>query len=176
MDLESLKYPIGKYQVEEASDKASVNKWIKEIETLPKKLKAAVKGFNARQLNTPYRPEGWTVRQVIHHIADSHMNAYIRFKLALTEDKPMVKPYDEKLWSELPDINLVDVKVSLDLIKALHKKWSTLLKELDENDLNREFIHPESGTKKLRETIGNYAWHGNHHLGHITSLKERLKW
>ena len=176
MDLESLKYPIGKYRVEEASDKASVNKWIKEIETLPKKLKAVVKGFNSRQLNTPYRPEGWTVRQVIHHIADSHMNAYIRFKLALTEDKPMVKPYDEKLWSELPDINLVDVKVSLDLIKSLHLKWSTLLRELDENDLNREFIHPESGTKKLRETIGHYAWHGNHHLAHITSLKLRMKW
>jgi uncharacterized damage-inducible protein DinB len=176
MNLEELMYPIGKYQVVEAADKASVNKWIKEIETLPKRLKAAVKGFNARQLNTPYRPEGWTVRQVIHHIADSHMNAYIRFKLTLTEDKPVVKPYDEKLWSELPDINLADVKVSIDLIKALHIKWSTLLKELDENDLNREFIHPESGTKNLRETIGHYAWHGNHHLAHIISLKQRMKW
>lgn len=176
MDLESLKYPIGRNRVEEAADKASVNKCIKEIETLPKKLKAAANGLNTRQLNTPYRPEGWTVRQVIHHIADSHMNAYIRFKLALTEDKPIIKPYDEKLWAELPDTNSVDIQVSLDLIKTLHTRWSALLKQLNDKDLSKEFIHPESGTKNLKETICHYAWHGNHHLAHITSLKQRMNW
>ena len=172
MDLEKLKYPIGKFQIDEVIDRALVDKWIKEIEALPLKLKDAIKGLNAKQLNTPYRPEGWTVRQVVHHLADSHMNAYIRFKLALTEDKPLIKPYDEKRWAELPDINSVSVDVSLDLIKALHSKWASLLKQLGDDDLNKEFIHPESGTKNLRETIGHYAWHGNHHLAQIVSFKK----
>lgn len=176
MNLESLKYPIGRYQVEEIIDYNTIAKWIKEIESLPKKLSNAISGLSAEQLSTQYRPEGWTLRQVIHHIADSHMNAYIRFKLALTEDKPMIKPYDEKLWAELPDNNIVDVQVSLDLINFLHTRWSALLKQLSDNDLNKEFIHPESGTKNLKETICHYAWHGNHHLAHITSLKERMKW
>jgi len=104
------------------------------------------------------------------------MNSYIRFKLALTENKPIVKPYDEKLWAELPDSKLVDVSVSLDLIKSLHKRWATLLKQLTEEELEKEFLHPESGMKNLKETICNYAWHGNHHLAHITSLKQRMSW
>jgi len=127
-------------------------------------------------LQTPYRPDGWTVQQVVHHIADSHMNAYIRFKLALTENNPLIKPYDEKLWAELPDSNLTDINVSLDLIKALHKRWTNLLKQLDEKELNKEFLHPESGMKKLKESISHYAWHGNHHLAHITSLRQRMNW
>jgi len=127
-------------------------------------------------LQTPYRPEGWTVQQLVHHIADSHMNAYIRFKLALTENKPIVKPYDEKLWAELPDSKLVDVSVSLDLIKSLHKRWTILLKQLTEEELEKEYLHPESGMKNLKETICHYAWHCNHHLAHITSLKQRMNW
>ena len=119
MDIEKLKYPIGRYQLEDKINKTSIDNWIKEIESLPEKLSDAVKGLSADQLQTPYRPDGWTIQQVIHHIADSHMNAYIRFKLALTENKPMVKPYDEKLWAELPDSKLVDINVSLDLIKSL---------------------------------------------------------
>jgi hypothetical protein len=176
MDLEKLKYPIGKYQLEDIIDKASIDRWIREIEMLPQKLSDAVKGLKPDQLLTPYRPDGWTVQQVIHHIADSHINAYIRFKLALTEDKPMIKPYVEKLWAELPDTKLVDINVSLDLIKSLHKRWTTLLRQLSEGELNKEFLHPESGMKNLKETVCNYAWHGNHHLAHITSLKERMNW
>jgi uncharacterized damage-inducible protein DinB len=176
MDLEKLKYPIGRYQLEDIIDKASIDKWIKEIELLPQKLSDAVNGLSADQLQTPYRPDGWSVQQVIHHIADSHMNACIRFKLTLTEDKPMVKPYDEKLWAELPDSNLVDILVSLDLIKSLHKRWTTLLNQLTEEELEKEYLHPESGMKDLKETICHYAWHGNHHLAHITSLKHRMKW
>lgn len=176
MDLEKLKYPIGKYQLEDIIDKASIDRWIREIEMLPQKLSDAVNGLSADQLQTPYRPDGWTVQQVIHHVADSHMNAYIRFKLALTEDKPMIKPYEEKLWAELPDAKLVDINVSLDLIKSLHKRWSTLLRQLSEEELNKEFLHPESGMKNLKETVCNYAWHGNHHLEHIISLKERMNW
>ena len=163
-------------KLEDIINKASIDKWIQEIELLPQKLSDAVKGLSADQLQTPYRPDGWTVQQVIHHIADSHMNAYIRFKLALTEDKPMIKPYEEKLWAELPDSKLVDINVSLDLIKSLHKRWTTLLRHLSEEELNKEFLHPNSGMKNLKETICHYAWHGNHHLAHITSLKQRMNW
>ena len=176
MDIEKLKYPIGRYQLEDNINKSSIARWIKEIESLPEKLFEAVKGLNKDQLQTQYRPDGWTVQQVIHHIADSHLNAYIRFKLALTEDKPIIKPYDEALWAKLPDSRLVDVNVSIELIKSLHKRWTTLLKELSEEELEKEFLHPESGMKNLKETICHYSWHGNHHLAHITSLKKRMSW
>jgi uncharacterized damage-inducible protein DinB len=176
MNLEKLKYPIGRYQVEDTIDKTLIKNSIKEIEILPQKLSEAVKGLSLSQLQSPYRPEGWTIQQVVHHIADSHMNSYIRFKLALTEDKPMIKPYDEKLWAELPDSKVVDITVSLDLIKSLHKRWTDLLKQLSEEQLNKEFLHPELGMKKLNETICHYAWHGNHHLSQITSLKQRMNW
>ena len=176
MDLEKLKYPIGRYRVERNIDKTAIKNWIKEIEMLPQKLSEAVKGLGEKQLQTPYRPQGWTVQQVVHHIADSHMNAYIRFKLALTEDKPMIKPYDEKLWAELPDSKEVDIDVSLDLIRSLHRRWTELLKQLSEEELSKEFLHPESGMKKLNETTCQYSWHGNHHLTQITSLKQRMNW
>ena len=176
MDIEKLKYPIGRYQVEVNIDKAAVKRFIKEIESLPDRLDEEVKGLTGQQLKTPYRPEGWNIQQVVHHIADSHMNAYIRFKLALTEDKPIVKPYDEKLWAELPDSKSVDINVSIALIDSLHKRWTTLLKQLSDKELNKEFLHPESGMKNLRETICHYAWHGNHHLAQITSLKQRMNW
>jgi len=173
MDLEKLKYPIGRYQLEDNINKTSIDNWIRDIELLLQKLSDAVKGMNEDQLQTPYRSDGWTVQQVVHHLADSHMNAYLRFKLALTENKPMVKPYDEKLWAELPDSKLVDLNVSLELINSLHKRWSILLKQLNEEELEKEFLHPESGMKNLKETICNYAWHGNHHLAHIISLKNK---
>jgi uncharacterized damage-inducible protein DinB len=176
MDTEKLKYPIGRYQAEENIDKAAIDKFIKEIELLPERLSEAVKGLTLQQLQTKYRPEGWTVQQVVHHIADSHVNAYIRFKLALTEDKPIIKPYDEKLWAELPDTKLVDINVSLSIINSLHKRWTVLLKQLTTKDLDREFLHPESGMKNLRETVSHYAWHSNHHLAHISSLKKRMNW
>lgn len=176
MDIEKLKYPIGKYQVEENIDKAAIDKFIKEIEFLPERLYDAVKGLTLQQLQTPYRQDGWTIQQIVHHIADSHMNAYIRFKLALTENKPMVKPYDEKLWAELPDAKLVDINVSLSFIDSLHKRWVILLKQLKTKELDKEFLHPESGMKNLKETLCLYAWHSNHHLAHITSLKRRMNW
>lgn len=175
MNFEKLKYPIGRYQVEENIDRAAVNRFIKEIELLPQRLADAVKGLKSEQLGTPYRPEGWTIQQVVHHIADSHMNAYVRFKLALTEDKPTIKSYDEKLWAELPDSKLFDINVSIVLIDSLHKRWTTLLKQLNDKELDKEFLHPESGMKNLRETICHYAWHGNHHLAHIISIKESMR-
>jgi uncharacterized damage-inducible protein DinB len=176
MDIEELKYPIGRYQAEEKIDKAAIDNFIKEIELLPERLAEAVKGLTLQQLQTPYRPDGWTVQQVVHHIADSHLNAYVRFKLALTEVKPIIKPYDEKLWAELPDTKLVDINVSLVLIDSLHKRWTTLLKQLSKKDLNKEYLHPESGMKNVRETISHYAWHSNHHLAHINSLKKQMNW
>ena len=171
MDLKKLKYPIGKFQIKNSTDKSQVTNWIKEIENFPKKLKTAVNDLTEEQLDTNYRPGGWTVRQVIHHIADSHMNAYIRSKLALTEDKPVIKPYKEKLWAELPDNQITNIAVTVNLIEALHIKLVDLLKQLDEEKLNKEFIHPDSGTKTIKDTIGLYAWHGNHHLAHINLVK-----
>jgi uncharacterized damage-inducible protein DinB len=171
MDLEKLKYPIGRYQFEDNFNKSSIKNWIKEIENFPKKLKTAINDLTEEQLDTNYRPGGWTVRQVIHHIADSHMNAYIRFKLALTEDKPVIKPYKEKLWAELPDNQITNIAVTVNLIEALHIKLVDLLKQLDDEKFNKEFIHPDSGTKTIKDTIGLYAWHGNHHLAHINLVK-----
>jgi len=176
MDTEKLKYPIGRYQAEENIDKAVIDNFIKEIELLPERLDDAIKDLTLQQLQTPYRPDGWTVQQVVHHIADSHLNAYVRFKLALTEEKPIIKPYDEKLWAELPDTKLVDINVSITLIDSLHKRWTSLLKQLSKKELDKEYLHPESGMKNVRETISHYAWHSNHHLAHITSLKKRMKW
>jgi len=176
MDLEKLKYPIGRYQVEDKIDKAAIDKFIKEIELLPERLADAVRGLNLQQLQTQYRPDGWTIQQVVNHIADSHLNAYIRFKLALTETKPIVKPYDEKLWAELPDAKLIDINVSIAFIDSLHKRWVVLLKQLKAKELDKEFLHPESGMKNLKETLCLYAWHSNHHLAHITSLKQRMNW
>lgn len=176
MDNEKLKYPIGKYQPEENIDKTAINSFIKEIETLPQRLADAVRGLSTEQLRTRYRPDGWTIQQVVHHIADSHLNAYVRFKLALTEDNPVIKPYNEKLWAELPDSKLLDINVSLTLIDSLHKRWTALLKQLNDNELEKKFLHPDSGMKTLSETVCQYAWHGNHHLAHIISLKEKMKW
>ncbi|MCZ7615029.1 MAG: putative metal-dependent hydrolase [Ignavibacteriaceae bacterium] len=142
MDNEKLKYPIGKYQPEENIDKTAINSFIKEIETLPQRLADAVRGLSTEQLRTRYRPDGWTIQQVVHHIADSHLNAYVRFKLALTEDNPVIKPYNEKLWAELPDSKLLDINVSLTLIDSLHRRWTVLLKQLNDNELEKNFYIP----------------------------------
>lgn len=176
MDNEKLKYPIGRYHEAENIEKAEINNFIKEIETLPQRLADAVRGLSTEQLRTRYRPDGWTIQQVVHHIADSHLNAYVRFKLALTEDNPVIKPYNEKLWAELPDSKLLDINVSLTLIDSLHRRWTVLLKQLNDNELEKKFLHPDSGMKTLSETVCQYAWHGNHHLAHIISLKEKMKW
>ncbi|ULT55061.1 bacillithiol transferase BstA [Neobacillus drentensis] len=166
------RYPIGKFEFKGEITNDVVNSWIEEIEELPELLRSAVKNMNMEQLATPYRLGGWTVRQVVHHLADSHMNAYIRIKLALTEENPTIKPYQEEKWAELPD-SKSPINVSLELLTALHKRLVQLLRSLSPNDLKKTFLHPESGEVSVGRNIGMYAWHGRHHLAHITSLTSR---
>lgn len=174
--MEDLRYPIGKFNFSGEPGRQQADAWIKEIETLPARLKEALKGLSKEQLDTPYRPGGWTVRQLVHHIGDSHLNSYVRFKWALTEDRPTIKPYDQDGWSGLPDAKLTDTGDSLAFIEILHRRWSLTLRSLSDADLQKEFLHPESGINTLGRTIGLYAWHGNHHLAHITSLRQRMNW
>lgn len=165
---ESLKYPIGKFRKPDQVAQQTIDHWIEQIEHLPVQLSDMIEGLAAEQLEGTYRPGGWTIRQVVHHLADSHMNSYIRFRLALTEDHPVIKPYMEDKWAELPDAKTGDVNISLLLLENLHKRWALLLRSLRKNELSRTFIHPESGAYiRLDENIGFYAWHGNHHLAHI---------
>lgn len=173
---ELLRYPIGPFVCDAVIDEATLATWIDQIESLPADLRTAVAGLSEQQLDTPYRPGGWTVRQVVHHLGDSHLNCYIRFKWALTEARPQIKAYDEKGWAALIDYQLVPIAVALDFLDLLHKKWVILLRALRADDLKREFIHPESGAITLRKSIGAYAWHGRHHLAHITSLRQRMQW
>jgi hypothetical protein len=174
--LELLKYPIGKFVAPDTVSDALLNEWITTIEGLPKKLNNAVQSLSDEQLDTPYRPEGWSVRQVIHHIADSHMNAYLRFKLALTEDTPTIKPYDEQAWAMLFDYT-TEVESSLQLITALHAKWALLLKGMSSKDFEKQYYHPENKQySTLQHVTGMYAWHSNHHLAHITHLAKRSDW
>lgn len=150
--------------------------WIDEIAAAPAKLRAAVAGFSEEQLDTPYRDGGWTVRQVVHHVPESHMNAYIRFKLALTEDEPIVKPYDEAAWAELPDVRETPMEVSLALLENLHDRWVRLLRSMSDSDFKKQFRHPDLGMVPLEKNLALYAWHGKHHVAHITSLAERKQW
>jgi hypothetical protein len=175
-DIERLRYPIGKFTGKDAYTSEDVAQFISRIESLPAKMEAAVKGLTADQLNTPYREGGWTVRQVVHHVPDSHMNAYIRLKWALTEDTPIIKAYNEKPWAETPETTM-DPVMSINLLKALHVKWVALFKNLTPADFQKQFYHPD--TKKhvrLDHLAGLYAWHGEHHLGHVSSLKLRMGW
>jgi hypothetical protein len=174
--MEDLRYPIGKFSPQETYSADDLKAFIARIESLPSKLEAAVKGMSEQQLDTPYRDGGWTVRQVVHHVPDSHMNAYVRTKWTLSEATPLIKAYDEKGWSETPETKL-GPEISLNVLKALHAKWVELLKRIPASDLKKEFIHPD--TKKnvpIERLIHTYAWHGDHHLAHITSLKERMGW
>lgn len=171
-----LSYPIGKFQWKgenSAEDRAQL---IVRIAGLPAELHNAVKGLSVAQLDTPYRPGGWTVRQVIHHIADSHMNAFIRFKLALTEDQPAIKPYNQAAWAGLDDALAADVELSLTLIEALHARWAVLLRAMKPEDFARAFQHPEHGLVTLDRNLAMYAWHGTHHTAHITGLRQREGW
>jgi hypothetical protein len=171
-----LRYPIGKFQPQESYKADEIKSFIARIEALPAKLEAAVRGMTEEQLDTPYRDGGWTVRQVIHHVPDSHMNSYIRFKWTLTEPTPLIKAYDEKTWAETPETK-ASPDLSLNLLKALHAKWIVLLRGLKPEDMKKDFIHPDSKQNiPLDRLIHLYAWHGDHHLAHITSLKERMGW
>ncbi len=170
------RYPIGKYEPVEYSLEQK-NKWFLDIQFLPQELELAVQGLDEFQLQTPYRDEGWTVQQLVHHIADSHMNAMIRFKLGLTEDSPIIKPYDENAWSLLKDIESVPINISVTLLHALHIRWLHAIKDLTEEQFQRKVIHPESGREMtLWFLLGLYAWHGKHHVAHINTLKESKGW
>ncbi len=176
-ELETLRYPIGHFRPHEAYSAQQLSDWIAELEALPTKLRDIVSNLDDSQLDTPYRPGGWTVRQVVHHLADSHHNSYIRFKWGLTEDTPTIKAYDEKAWAALFDSRTSPVGLSLDHLEAVHGKLVFLLRGLDRELLRRTFIHPDSGAEtSLEENIGRYAWHGNHHLAHIEQLVARKAW
>ncbi|MEK3734848.1 YfiT family bacillithiol transferase [Paenibacillus sp. FSL M8-0334] len=170
-----VRYPIGTFRVNGEITASQRQIWIREIEDTPAKLAATVAGLSPELLDTPYREGGWTVRQVVHHMADSHMNAYIRFKLALTEDQPVIKPYLEQKWAELPDSRTGEIGTSLALMEGIHQRWVTMLHSMSDDDFKRTFYHPETEQAvTLDYTTGTYAWHGNHHIAHIASLRNRL--
>jgi uncharacterized damage-inducible protein DinB len=172
-----LRYPIGEFEFVGEISEEQRNKWIDDIEEMPEQLKSAVKDLSEEQLNTPYREGGWTIRQVVHHIADSHMNSLIRFKLALTEEEPSIKPYYEDRWAELGDTIEAPIDLSLSLLEALHKRWVLLLRTMKPADFDSTFYHPQSReATRLDKNLGIYAWHGKHHIAHITSLRSRLDW
>ncbi|MFB5191840.1 YfiT family bacillithiol transferase [Alicyclobacillus fastidiosus] len=175
--MRDFQYPIGKF---ERMGKVSAEQrveWIEQIAETPTKLRSAISGLSGEKLDTPYRPGGWTVRQVVHHLPDSHMNSYIRFKLALTEENPIIKPYMENLWAELTDYQNTPIEVSLILLESLHGRWVTLLSNLEDTQFSLTFTNPESGEILSLETaLGLYAWHGRHHIAQITSLRERMGW
>ncbi|MBB6001621.1 YfiT family bacillithiol transferase [Arcicella rosea] len=176
LSLEKLRYPIGAFTKPTNIDDELLNEWIEDIEALPTLLKQAVEGLSDEQLSLPYRPEGWTLRQTVNHVADSHINAYCRFKLALTEDTPTIRPYEEQFWAELEDGRNAPIEWSLTLLEALHKRWTVLLKSLTKEQFERTFVHPASGDENtLRTVTGMYSWHGRHHTAHITELRKRLE-
>jgi hypothetical protein len=175
--MDDLRYPIGpfRYTGEGSTDRRE--QWMGDISAAPAELRAAVAGLSAAQLDTPYRPDGWTVRQVVHHVPDSHLNAYTRIKLALTEEEPTIRPYEEARWAELPDARSGPIDPSLALLEFLHQRWLLLLRNLRPADFARRFRHPEQGRMfGLDETLAMYAWHGKHHVAHITALRRRMGW
>lgn len=170
-----LRYPIGNFEKDFEPTPELRREFINAISELPSKIASAVAGLNEEQLDTPYRPEGWTVRQTVHHVADSHVNSYCRFKLALTEDFPTIRPYYEDRWAELHD-NTLPIDVSIKIIEGVHARWSSLLQSMTDADFERKLDHPESGTWTLDKLLGMYAWHSRHHTAHITRLREREGW
>ncbi len=169
--MNDLQYPVGKFELTVFPNQKERKILIKSVSELSGKLKLVVKEFSQKELEKPYREGGWTARQVVHHLADSHMNAYIRFKLALTEDTPVIRPYKQKEWAKLPDVKSTPVDVSVNLLESIHKRWTVLLNAMSENDFRKKYIHPESGEVSLGEALALYEWHGRHHLAHIVSVK-----
>jgi DinB superfamily len=174
--LSDSRYPIGKFHFPGPVSEAQRLDFIREIEGAPGALASAVKGLTSGQLDTPYREGGWTVRQVVHHLPDSHINAYVRFKLALTEEEPTIKPYAEDRWAELADTRSTPVEVSLALLENLHRRWVQLLRSIAPDGWKRTFRHPELGLVSLEKNLAIYAWHGRHHVAHITELRKRMQW
>jgi hypothetical protein len=173
---EDLRYPIGNFSFPKSVTPDQLRIWIHEIEAHPAAFRQAVQGLSDAQLDTPYRPDGWTVRQVAHHLPDSHMNAYVRYKLALTEDEPTIRPYDQERWAELPDANSGPIEPSLVLLEQLHTRWIRLLRALEPTDFDRRFKHPEIGVLTVGALTALYAWHGKHHTAHVTELRQRMAW
>jgi uncharacterized damage-inducible protein DinB len=170
------RYPIGKYQMPADVSPSKRADAIREIAVAPQKIRAAIQGLHDAQLDTPYRDGGWTLRQVVHHLADSHMNAYIRWRLALTETEPTIKPYEEAAWAKLEDAAHAPAEVSLKLLEPLHERWVSLLRSVKDHEFARTFRHPEHGVKTLDWMLFLYAWHGNHHTAHITELRKQKDW
>lgn len=174
--MTDLRYPIGKFDWKLEVTPERLEQAMKEIETAPQKLRNAVQGLTDAQLDTPYRPDGWTVRQVVHHVPDSHVNSYVRFKLALTENNPTIRPYLEDRWAQLEDGRTGNIEISLSLLEALHKRWILFLRSLSPSDFQKTLVHPDSGELRLDKNLCMYAWHGKHHTAQITSLRERMGW
>ena len=171
-----LRYPIGRFERPRSSTPREREARIATLAAAPSRFREAVRNLTDAQLDVPYRPEGWTVRQVVHHVPESHMNSYIRFKLALTEDAPTIKPYDEAAWARLQDAQCLPVEPSLQLLEALHTRWIFVLRGLQESDFARTFRHPEAGVMTLDTALALYAWHSLHHEAHITALRQRMGW
>ncbi|HAF14611.1 MAG TPA: putative metal-dependent hydrolase [Blastocatellia bacterium] len=171
-----LRYPVGPFNFPGAISDEERQALIDQIAATPERMRAAVAGLDDQQIDTPYRPGGWTVRQVVHHVPESHLNSYTRFKLAITEEVPTIKPYYEDRWAELDDARTAPIELSLNLLEALHERWVWFLRTLKGSDFQRTFRHPELGIVSLDKNIALYAWHGRHHVAHVTSLRERLGW
>jgi hypothetical protein len=170
------RYPIGKFSFDGTLTPEQKKQYLHDIDQTPARMRVAVSGLSEPQLNTPYRDGGWTVRQVTHHVPDSHMNAYIRFKLALTEDEPTIRPYMEDRWAELPESKQAPVELSLNLLDNLHQRWTMVLKNMSDADWKRNLCHPEMGVLSLEKTLALYSWHGRHHTAHVTALREKMGW
>jgi uncharacterized damage-inducible protein DinB len=174
--MSDQRYPIGKFSYSGPLTAEQKRQYLDDIEQTPARLRAAVHDLPDKQLDTPYRDGGWTVRQVVHHVPDSHMNSYVRFKLALTEDEPTIRPYMEDRWAELAEAKQAPIDVSLALLDSLHQRWMLVLKNLKDADWQRTFRHPELGAMTLEKSLALYAWHGRHHVAHVTELRKRQGW
>jgi hypothetical protein len=174
--MEDLRYPVGRFQRPSSFEPKQRRAAIDTVAEAPTKLRAAVAGLTESQLDTPYRPDGWTVRQVVHHVPDSHLNAYTRFKLALTEDTPTIKPYDEAAWAKLEDSKSTPVATSLALLDAVHDRWIRILRAMSPSDFSRTLMHPENGVMNLDQMLALYEWHSRHHVAHVTNLRQRNGW
>jgi uncharacterized damage-inducible protein DinB len=170
------RYPIGEFSFDGTLTEAQKAKHLDDIEQTPTRLRAAVRGLSDQQLDTPYREGGWTVRQVVHHVPESHMNSYIRFKLALTEEAPTIRPYMEDRWAKLPDATTAPVELSLVLLESLHKRWMLVLRAMQPEEWKRTFRHPEIGLMTLEKALALYSWHGRHHVAHVAALREKMGW
>jgi uncharacterized damage-inducible protein DinB len=175
-EMTDPRYPIGKFSFQGALSETLKKQFLDAIEQTPARLRAAVEGLSDTQLDTPYRDGGWTVRQVVHHVPDSHMNSYVRFKLALTEDDPTIRPYLEDRWAELPEARTAPIELSLALLDSLHRRWNLVLRGIPPEQWKRTFRHPELGPMTLEKSLALYAWHGRHHVAHVTALRERMGW